>query len=173
MSTHIFTSFLFVLLYFNSFGQKPIFEIARSGSLQEVKEIYEKYPDSINSINDAGYTPLIIACYSQNNEVATFIANHSKNINQNSGYGTALMASVVKGNKEMVQKLCMLGADPNIADSNKTTALHYAVMFQNEPIVKLLIQNKADQSLEDHNGFSPSEYALKTKNTNLINLLKL
>lgn len=163
------------LLYASTaiYSQSSVFDIARTGSLAEVEALYEKFRDTINTANDAGYSPLILACYNGNNEVAGFIAEHCTNVDENSGYGTALMAAVVKGNEEMVTKLLALGADPNISDSNQTTALHYAVMFQKEDMIKKLVDHNANISLKDSNGFTPVEYAEKTNNQHIINLLKL
>lgn len=154
-----------------AFAQSSIFDIARKGTLSEVKELYSKYPDTLDSKNDAGYLPLTLACYNANNEVAAFIAEHSKDINGNSDYGTPLMASVVKGNEEMVKKLVALKADPNITDSNGTSALHYAVMFQMESIIMILIKGGANSLLKDNKGFTSVDYANKLKNEQIIKLL--
>lgn len=167
----LFFLFFGALVCSSTIAQLSVFDIARKGTLSEMQELYSKFPDTINTTNDAGYTALILACYYGNNDVAVFLAENCRNINGNSDYGTPLMAAVVKRNETMVAKLLELKADPNIADPNKTTALHYAVMFQIESIIKLLMKWKADPTLKDQRGFSSLDYANKTKSQKIINLL--
>ena len=167
-----------LILFFTFFGlvygvaQSTIFDIARKGTLPELKEFYSKFPESINTSNDQGFSPLTLACYHGNNKVAKFLAEHTNNIDSISSFGTPLMAAVVKSNKEMVIKLLELNANPNIADSNKTTALHYAVMFKLPEIVKLLINKGASISEKDGKGFSPLDYASRQQNPTIYKLLK-
>ena len=126
---------IFILLigtFFNLNAQEVnIFDIAREGSLVQLKKVIEKDTNVINKINKSGYSPLTLACYYGNNEVAKYLIENIKDINSNSGYGTALMAAVVKKNVELTRFLLEHKADPNIADSNGTTAMHYAVIFEN------------------------------------------
>jgi ankyrin repeat protein len=165
--------FFFAITSLYSFSQeKSIFDIARSGSLQELKAAEKKNPDIINKVSKEGYSPLTLSCYSGNNEVAKYLINNVKDINAKSGYGTPLMAAVVKNKKELVSLLIEKKANVNVTDPNGTSALHYAVMFGLEDITKLLVAAKADPSLKDNRGNSSLEYAKIKGNTNIIQLLK-
>lgn len=162
-----------LLFYFQiGFSQQDIFDVARKGTVEEVKTIMKQNPDIINSINDAGYSPLILACYKGNVAVAIFLIKNVKDINGNSLMGTPLMAAVVKGNLEIVEQLLENKANPNLTDANGTTALIYAVQFKNSPIVKLLLDYKADKSKIDNKGKTAFEYAVFSNNEETINLLK-
>ena len=93
--------YLFVFLTFLSFSsvkaqESSIFDIARNGSLMEIKALTKNNPDIINNISKEGYSALILACYYSNNDVATYLIEHVKDINSKSGYGTPLMAATVK-----------------------------------------------------------------------------
>ena len=151
---------------------KSIFDIARTGTVTEVKELMKQNPDIINQTNENGFSPLILACYRGNTEVAKFLMDHVKDINYKSQEGTALAGLAVKYNKELVQYLLSKNADPNIADATGSTPLFWAVKFGNKELIELLLQHKADKSKKDSMGMTPFEYALQTNNKEIINLLK-
>lgn len=155
-----------------SFAQQDIFDVARSGTVEEVKELMSMNPDTINKINDKGFYSLTLACYNGNESVGLFLINHVKNINGDSKYGTPLMAAVFKGQVNLVQALLEKGANPNLADVNKTTPLHYAVLLKNELLIELLMASNADTSLKDSRGKTALDYALMDKNKNIISLLE-
>lgn len=151
---------------------KSIFDIARNGSVAEVQELMKKDPNSINQTNEGGFSPLILACYRGNTEVAKFLMDHVKDLNYKSQEGTALAGLSVKYNKDLVTYLLSKNADPNIADATGVTPLFWAVKFGNKELVELLVKYKADKSKKDAMGMTPFEYALQTNNKEIINLLK-
>jgi ankyrin repeat protein len=151
---------------------KSIFDIARSGTVSEVKELMKQNPDIINQTNESGFSPLILACYKGNAEVAEFLIDHVKDVNYKSQEGTALAGLSVKYNKVLVEHLLKKNADPNIADVTGSTPLFWAVKFGNKELTELLLQYKADKSIKDKEGKTPFEYALQTNNKEIINLLK-
>ena len=94
---------LFVFLAFLSFSnvkaqESSIFDVARNGTLMEVKALTKNNPDIINKLSKEGYSVLTLACYYSNNEVASYLIEHVKDVNSKSGYGTPLMAATVKKN---------------------------------------------------------------------------
>lgn len=151
---------------------KSIFDIARSGTVTEVKELMKQNPEVINETNESGFSPLILACYRGNVEVAKFLIDHVKDVNFKSKEGTALAGLSVKYNKDLVEGLLKRNADPNIADATGYTPLFWAVKFGNKELVELLLKYKADKSKKDSMGMTPFEYALQTNNKDIINLLK-
>jgi ankyrin repeat protein len=167
---------LFVVVSFliipKLYSQADIFMIARSGSLEDIKAIVAKNPDVLNAKNENGFTPLILACYRGNNEVAKFIIENSNTINTSSDIGSPLMASVVKGNIVMAELLLHKGANPDITDSKGLTALIYATQFQNKVAIELLLKYKANKVLKDKEGKTAFEYAAFGNNEEIINLLK-
>lgn len=151
---------------------KSIFNVARTGTVAEVEELMKQDPDIINQTNENGFSPLILACYKGNTEVAEFLMDHVKNVNYKSQEGTALAGLSVKYNKILAEHLLRKNADPNIADAAGTTPLFWAVKFGNKELTELLLKHKADKSIKDSQGMTPFEYALQAKNTEIINLLK-
>lgn len=151
---------------------QDIFDIARKGTPVQVEEVYKNTPDQLNAVNEAGYTPLILATYHENYEVVKTLLKYKPSINANSGSGTALMAATVKGNTELVSLLLDHQADPNVTDGNGSTALIYAVFFKKNDIAALLLAHKVDISYKDPKGYNALDYATLTKNESLINLIK-
>ncbi|WP_027380929.1 ankyrin repeat domain-containing protein [Chryseobacterium daeguense] len=151
---------------------KSIFDIARTGTVAEVKELMKQNPDIINQTNDNGFSPLILACYRGNVEVAKFLIDNVKDVNYKSQEGTALAGLSIRYNKDLAEYLLKKKADPNIADTTGTTPLIWAVKTGNEELVKLLLEYKANKEQADNMGVKPFEYAVQTKKNNIINLLK-
>lgn len=151
---------------------RSVFDVARNGTLAEVKELMKQDPDIINKINDNGFSPLILACYRGNVEVAKFLIDNVKDLNYTSPEGTALSGLSVKYNKDLAAYLLSKNADPNIADTSGSTPLFWAVKFGNKELIEMLLKHKADKSKKDSMGMTPFEYALQTNNKEIINLLK-
>ncbi|CAD0009218.1 ankyrin repeat domain-containing protein [Flavobacterium chungangense] len=168
---------LFVLtallcFYISTAQEKNVFDIARSGTLTEIQNLNKSNPDLINSLNENKTSPLILACYRGNIEVAKFLIENVKNINYNSDMGTALMAATYKNQPQLVKLLLEKKANPNATDANGITALSLAVQFKNTELVKLLLEHKADKTIKDNQGKTAFEYAVFSQNEPIINLLK-
>lgn len=148
------------------------FDIARHGTLQELKKLYASDNNIVDAKDANGSSMLILAAYYGNNEVAFFLSEKVKDINYNSGMGTALMAAVVKGNIAIVRKILQLHANVNAVDVNGSSALHYAVIFKNLEMVKLLMDYMPNLDLKDNSGATPFELAAKSNNKELISLIK-
>ena len=154
-----------------TYSQSNIFDACRKGAVNDVISIYTKDTNAINKTNEAGYTPLILACYHGNEDVARFLIDKVENINGSSEYGTPLMAAVVKGNLNIIEMLLEKNADTNIADSNGTTALHYATLFKQPDIVKLLVKAGAKTDVKDGRGQSALDYAVLNNNDQILKIL--
>ncbi|MBK8599789.1 MAG: ankyrin repeat domain-containing protein [Flavobacterium sp.] len=166
-------TYSFLLFTFLAHAQvKNIFDIARKGNLQEIEEIYKKNPDVINSIDEKKSSPLILACYRGNTDVALFLADKVKDVNYNSGMGTALMAAVMSGNSAIVEKLIQVKANLNLMDQGGKTALIYATFFNKNDLANLLLKAGADRNIKDIDDRTAFDYATFNKNTELIILLQ-
>jgi len=167
--------FLFLLLMFNvTLAQEEavVFDIARKGTVEQAKAILKANPNAFNTINADGYSPLILACYRGNNEVAKLLIENGSDINGNSKMGTPLMASIVKGNTEIAKFLIEKKADIHLADTNGTTPIIYAINFKNYEVVSLLIKVGADYTKKDNRGNSALDYAILLDDDKLIETLK-
>jgi ankyrin repeat protein len=151
---------------------KDVFDTARRGTVDEMRKLMAINKDTINAVNNMGFTPLILACYRGNNDVAEFLIKNVKDVDYDSSSGTALAAVAVKGNAQLAKGLLERGANPNIADPTGITPLIYATEFENIELMKLLLSYKADKKQTDKEGKTPYDYAVFTNNQEVINLLK-
>jgi uncharacterized protein len=164
---------VFLLITSTLFAQqKTIFDVARSGTLEEIEGLYTENKNCIKEINEYGFSPLILACYKGNTEVAKFLIEKKSNLDYVSDEGTALMASVVRGKNELAKSLLENGANPNLTNLQGTTALMYATQFKNIELVKLLLQYKADKTIGNKDQKTAFEFAVFSNNDEIINLLK-
>jgi ankyrin repeat protein len=169
---NFFQIFFFLLLCTSLKAQdKNVFDVARKGSLSEIQNIYKQNPDLVNSINDNKATPLILACYRNNEAVALYLIDNVNNINYNSGMGTALMAAIMSGNKVIIEKLISKKADLDQQDIQGKTALIYAAFNNNFEIAQLLVKAGANSKITDNEKRTALDYAKFNKNTQLIILL--
>lgn len=161
------------LLIFNAAQaqDKTVFDVARKGTLSKIQDIHKRNPELINAVNDNKSTPLILACYRNNEAVALYLIDTVSNINYNSGMGTALMAAIMSGNKVIIEKLITKKADLDLTDTQGKTALIYAAFNNNVEIVQMLIKAGADKKLADKENRTALDYAKFNKNTQLIILL--
>jgi len=168
-----YCTIILILIFGLIFSQtKNVFDIARSGTLDEMKTLVSQNPEIINSKNERGFTPLILACYRGNTEVAKYLIDNVKDVNYLSQEGTALSSLCINYNKELVEKILTKKADPNVQDSFGNTPLLWAVKRNNLELVSILLKNNADINIKDSLGVSAFEYALQSNNNELINLLK-
>jgi ankyrin repeat protein len=171
------TKFAFLLAIFCQFAtvsvshlyaQQSVFDIARKGTVQEMELLYKKTPELIDSQDDRNSTPLLLACYRNNEAVALYLLDHCKDINYNSGMGTALMAAIMANNSTLVAKFIEKKADLNQTDKSGKTALIYAAFFNRNPLVKLLVDAGANKSILDADNRTALDYATTSKNTEAI-----
>lgn len=172
MANYLLAIIFFFQTIFSFAQVKDNFDIARSGTLKEIKALYKKNPKSIDAVDKNGSSMLILASYRGNIEVAKFIIKNTKNIDYASEMGTALMGATYKGQLDLVTLLLDSKANPNIADANGTTALMLAVQIQKIDLVNLLLKYKADKTLKTKDGKTAFEFAAFSGNETIINTLK-
>ncbi len=171
MKTRNLLIFILCLPLFGIAQGQNIFDIARKGTINEIKALYQKTPDLINAVDANKSSPLILACYRGNEAVALYLADKVKDLNYNPGVGTALMAGVMSGNIKIIEKLLSLNVDPNQTDAQGKTALIYASFFNKNDIAKLLIKASVNKKIKDADGKTALDFANFNKNTELIILL--
>lgn len=168
----IITFFLFVVFSQLAYSQQDIFDVARKGTVEELKRVLKENPAAINSVNKEGYSLLMLATYRSNNEVAKFLIENGADVNGTSNYGSPLMAAVVKGNTEIAKLLLEHKADTGIADASGNTALIYAAIFKKYEIAEMLVKANANCDIKDIRGNTAMDYAKMTNDEKLMELFK-
>lgn len=172
MKKQLFALLLILSAWIAAAQAPTVFELARKGNLEAMRELVASDPKSVNATDQHGFSPLILATYRANNEVAKFLIEKGSDINYNSEMGNALMAAIVRGNNEMALYLIDKGTQLNATDAGQTTALMFAVQFKNPEIIKALLGKHADKTLTDSKGKTAFEYAAISADQQIINLLK-
>ncbi|KAK9528013.1 hypothetical protein VZT92_014517 [Zoarces viviparus] len=116
-----------------------VFSALKLGNSQLVKEILEEDPTQVNSSNQEGASPLMIAAVSGQLEVVQLMVEKNADIDKQDGvHGwTALMQATYHGNKDIVKYLLSQGADVNLRAKNGYTAFDL-VMLLNDPDTELV-----------------------------------
>lgn len=167
------TKFTLLMIFCSILGfSQNVFDVARKGTLVEMKEIMKANKKTINQIDERSFSPLILACYHRNIEVAEFLIENVENLNYVSNQGSALAALCINYDKNLVQKLLDHKANPNVQDNNGVTPLIWAVKMGNAELVQMLLHYGADKKISDKNDKTAFEYAINSKNLEIINLLK-
>ena len=168
-----FQTIFFLFLFQVGFSQQNIFDIARKGTVPELNNAILPNQKVIDSIDSRGFTPLILACYRGNTEVAKEIIKKTKLINYASPNGTALAATVMSEKIELANELLKNKGNPNIVDTNGLSPLMLAIQFQKIDFIELFLKYGASKTILDKSGKSVFEYAVFSKNEQIINLLKI
>ncbi|XP_034027534.1 ankyrin repeat and SAM domain-containing protein 6-like [Thalassophryne amazonica] len=116
-----------------------VFSALKLGNSQLVKEILEEDPSQVNSSNQEGASPLMMAAVSGQLEVVQLMVEKKAEIDKQDGvHGwTALMQATYHGNKDIVKYLLNQGADVNLRAKNGYTAFDL-VMLLNNPDTELV-----------------------------------
>lgn len=155
-------------------NQVAFFDACRRGDKELVEKIYAENPEVIHAEDARGFTPLIIAVYNNQTDVADFLLKKGakpETHDQNAG-NTALMGVCFKGYKEIAEKLVNAGADINQRNNQGATALTFAATFGHLDIAKMLLDKGADVHAKDVRGKSPLDHAVIQENEKMIDLLQ-
>ncbi|XP_068604142.1 ankyrin repeat and SAM domain-containing protein 6-like [Brachionichthys hirsutus] len=116
-----------------------VFSALKLGNSQLVKEILEDDPAQVNSSNQEGASPLMVAAVSGQLEVVQLMVEKSADVDKQDGvHGwSALMQATYHGNKAIVKYLLSQGADVNLRAKNGYTAFDL-VMLLNDPDTELV-----------------------------------
>lgn len=149
------------------------FELIRTGNIEEVKQKLTENPSLADKKDPKGFSPLVLATYHDQSEIAEILIDSGANINaQDAAGNTALMGVCFKGHPEILEILINKGADIDVQNHNGATALIYAVTFNQQKIVEILVEKGADKSLKDLKGNTAYTHAQMQGFPDLAKLVK-
>ena len=104
----------FPILFISSLAHtQSVFDIARTGSAQQMQKLLKKHPEQLNLTSEHGATPLLLATYRGNHAVAEVLLNAGADPNQCFKEGAPIYGVIFKGDAQMLQLLIEKGADIN------------------------------------------------------------
>lgn len=111
----------------------------RSGQAGPLSDLLKKNPDLVNTRDERGFTPLVLATYLGQKEIAELLIDHGAEINAQDALGnTALMGVCFKGSHELAEMLISKGADIHLTNHEGVDALSFAKNHNQEKIIQLL-----------------------------------
>ncbi len=145
---------------------------SRKGEVGVLKELADQQVD-INTRDDKGYTPLIIACYNRQAAAAAWLLEAGADVDaQDNGGNTALMGAAFKGYPEIAALLIGQGANLDLQHGNGGTALMFAAMFGRNDVLQLLLNHGADKYIADSRGLLAIDLAQQQHNEAGVLLLQ-
>lgn len=154
MKQALIIPFLLFCTWCNYLNAQTVHELARTGTLEQMKACLDKDSTAINRLSDRGITPFILACYRGNNEVAKYLITRGADVTYCAAEGSAIYGMIFKDNLEMLDYTLALGYSPNdtCQFAQFGTPLHMAMSLKRYAMVERLLHYKADTSIPDPKG---------------------
>lgn len=127
---------------------------------------------NVNFPDNAGLTPIILACANNQPEIVDLLIENKANLDQgDNARRTPLMWACKKGHIGVVEILLREKLNLNGRDKNLRTALIVACMDGNTLIAESLINSGADINIADDNGMTALGWACMNGNKSVVELL--
>jgi ankyrin repeat protein len=139
-----------------------LFEAAAVGKFDVVAHLLYTHPDAVNDYADDGFTPLGLACYFGQFEVARYLVLKGADVNlpSDNGFRVFPIHSAAAGSyTEIARMLIDNGANVNVKQQAGTTPLHSAAQNGNLELLILLLENGADTEVRMEGGKLPADLA--------------
>lgn len=140
-----------------------LLEASARGMLEIAEDALEEKAD-INTKNEYGWTPLILAAWNGKEEVVRFLLKHNPSVNTQDKINSysALMWATLKGHAEIVKLLIEHGAEVNARDEHfGHTALMLASMKGHVKTINHLLEAGANPDLVDTGGLTALMHAAR------------
>ncbi len=139
-----------------------LFEAAAAGKFDAVAHLVYTHPDAVNDFAEDGFTPLGLACYFGQPEVARYLVLKGADVNlpSNNGFNVYPIHSAAAGNyTEIVRMLIENGATVNVKQQAGSTPLHSAAQNGNLEMLILMLENGAEVNARMEGGKLPADLA--------------
>ncbi|KAF5623151.1 ankyrin repeat PH and SEC7 domain protein [Fusarium tjaetaba] len=133
----------------------------------DLQEALQEQPWAINTIDDVGESPLLLATYENQVRSMEVLISAGADVNQPAYNGwTPLMIAVDAENVEAVKMLLISKSNVNLCEEEGMTALHRASMNANTEVISLLLAAGVSVKQRDTFGNTPLHYLAESENTN-------
>jgi ankyrin repeat protein len=130
----------------------------------DLQEALQEQPWAINTIDDAGDSPLLLATYEHQVRSMEVLISAGAAVDQQSYMGwSPLMIAVDAENVESVKMLLKSRSNVNLCNVDGATALHWASTKANPEVISLLLAAGASVKQRDNFGGTPLQYLAGSK----------
>ncbi|MDB5004143.1 MAG: hypothetical protein JWQ34_2368 [Mucilaginibacter sp.] len=139
-----------------------LFEASAAGKFDVVAHIIFNHPDAVNLYAHDGFTPLGLACYFGQYEVARYLVLKGADVNlpSNNGFNVFPLHSAAAGNYTNIARMLIdNGAQVNVKQQAGSTPLHSAAQTGNLELLILLLENGAEVNARMEGGKLPADLA--------------
>jgi len=139
-----------------------LFEACAAGKFDVVAHLVNTHPDALNDYAEDGFTPLGLACYFGQYDVARYLVlkGASVNLPSNNGFHVFPIHSAAAGNyTNTARMLIENGAWVNVKQQAGSTPLHSAAQNGNLELLILLLENGAEVHTRMEGGKLPADLA--------------
>jgi len=143
------------------------------GNLEGTINLLQDQPELLNSPDERGFPPLVLACYSDRYAISKLLLEKGANVEARDGMGnTALMGVAFKGLLKMAKLLIdEFGADVNAQNRAGGTPLTFAATFGQYEMVELLLHHGAEPNHSDQDGHTALILAKAKGHQRIVELL--
>jgi uncharacterized protein len=106
---------ILLFLFGGHIQAQSVFELARSGTAQQMEKYLRKHPEALNLTSEHGSTPFLLATYRGNYDVAVVLLKAGADPNQCFKEGSPIYGVIFKADAPMLDLLIKNGADVNQA----------------------------------------------------------
>ncbi|MDB5109426.1 MAG: hypothetical protein JWR67_540 [Mucilaginibacter sp.] len=139
-----------------------LFEASAAGKFDAVAHLVYTHPEAVNVYAEDGFTPLGLACYFGQFEVARYLVLKGADVNlpSNNGFNVYPIHSAAAGNyTEIVRMLLDKGALVNVKQQAGATPLHSAAQNGNLEMLILMLEKGAEVNARMEGGKLPADLA--------------
>jgi ankyrin repeat protein len=139
-----------------------LFEATAAGKFEVVAHLVDLHPEAVNFYAEDGFTPLGLACYFGQFEIARYLVMKGADVNlaSNNGFKVYPLHSAAAGNHTQIAKMLIENkAHVNVKQQSGITALHSAAQNGNIDLLILLLEHGADVSARMEGGKLPADLA--------------
>ena len=164
---------LIILLSLSLSTAQEIFQYAREGNLEKLRELTADDIELVNITDDDSNTPIFYASLGGQLDVIKFLIEKGAKADlKNTSAETPLHYAAYGGSTNVTQFLIKKGLEVNAKNLYGYSPLHYAVLAGKKDAADILVSSGADINLKTGQGNTPLDLAIENKNDNLAVFLR-